>query len=70
MTTTWEEKTYQKTAKLFFCIPIYHFKQTADKKVWKICGVPFFKIRRKNNGTVMKYYFCGIRFLTAKIKQG
>lgn len=68
MVAVWDEATYQKTVKLFFFIPVYKYKKTNSKKVWKICGVPVLKIRRKNGGEVLKYYFCGLRFLTAKIK--
>lgn len=37
-------------------IPLYSYKQIGGRKVWKILGLPIFKIRKINNTNIQKYY--------------
>ena len=51
---------HSKTIKLFCLIPIYGWKQRGGRKVWKILGLPVFKIRKMSNGITTKYYILGL----------
>lgn len=51
---------HSKTIKLFCLIPIYGWKQRGGRKVWKILGLPIFKIRKMSNGITTKYYILGL----------
>ncbi|MBO5038438.1 MAG: hypothetical protein J6C85_03130 [Alphaproteobacteria bacterium] len=67
----WPTDTIQKKIKLFFFLPIFSYKQNSDKKVWKICGLPVLKIRRKKGGAKLKYLLFGfIPLMIIKTKRG
>lgn len=51
---------HSKIIKLFCLIPIYGWKQRGGRKVWKILGLPIFKIRKMSNGITTKYYILGL----------
>ncbi len=56
-----------KTIKLFFIIPIWSYMQTNTRRIWRICGIPVYKIKNKENRKI-KYYLLGIRVLMIKRK--
>ena len=49
--------------KLFNFIPLFKYKQIGGRKVYKILGLPIFKMRKMANGITTKYYFLGIPVL-------
>ena len=51
------------SVKLFNFIPLFKYKQIGGRKVYKILGLPIFKIRKIANGITTKYYFLGIPVL-------
>lgn len=55
-----QTEKHSRTIKLFFFLPIYGWKQRGGRKVWKILGIPVFKIRKMANGITTKYYLFGI----------
>ena len=67
----WDSTPHTKKVKLFFFLTIFSFKQTSSKKLWKICGIPVFKIRCKKGGAKLKYFLFGfLPLLTIKTKRG
>lgn len=46
--------------KLFGFIPLYGYKHVGGRKVWKVLGLPVFKIRKMSNGITTKYYIFNI----------
>ncbi len=54
--------------KLFFIIPIYEIKESSNRKIWKILGIPFLKKKINNRGTKIIYKFLGIPVLKIKRK--
>lgn len=59
-------KIYRRVNKvkyfLFDFIPLYKYRKVGGKRVWKVLGMPVFKIRKKASGTV-KYYLFGVPVL-------
>lgn len=51
------------SVKLFNFIPLFKYKQIGGRKVYKILGLPIFKIRKMANGITTKYYILGIPVL-------
>ena len=51
------------SVKLFNFIPLFKYKQIGGRKVYKILGLPIFKMRKMANGITTKYYFLGIPVL-------
>ena len=54
--------------KLFGFLPLYGHKQIGGRNVWKIFGLPIFKIRKMANGVTTKYYILGIPVLKVSKK--
>ena len=46
--------------KLFGFIPLYGYKHIGGREVWKVLGLPIFKIRKMANGITTKYYIFNI----------
>lgn len=45
---------------LFGFIPLYGHKHIGGREVWKVLGLPIFKIRKMSNGITTKYYMFNI----------
>lgn len=58
-----DNKSIHLKVKLFGFLPIFSIKQKRGKTVYKLCGIPVYKIRRMANNITTKYYFCGIPLL-------
>lgn len=56
------------SVKLFNFIPLFKYKQIGGRKVYKILGLPIFKIRKMANGITTKCYFLGIPILKVSKK--
>ncbi|MBQ7632748.1 MAG: hypothetical protein IJS88_01365 [Alphaproteobacteria bacterium] len=54
--------------KLFNSIPIFGSIQCGGRQVWKVFGLPLWKIRRFENNITTKYYICGIPFIKVSKK--
>ena len=65
----WDNIPHIRKGKLFFFLPLFSIKQTVKEKVWKIFGIPFFKICRRRNGARIIYSVLGIPVLKIAIKQ-
>ena len=55
--------------KLFGFLPIFSYKQKGGRSVYKILGLPFFKIKRMENGITTKYYILGIPVMKVSRKE-
>ncbi|MBR1825780.1 MAG: glycosyltransferase [Alphaproteobacteria bacterium] len=49
--------------KLFNFIPLLTYKQRGGRQVWKILGLPVWKVRKMADNTTTKYYLFGIPLL-------
>lgn len=56
------------SVKLFNFIPVYNRTNRAGKTVYKIFGIPLWKIRRMENNITTKYYLLGIPFIKVSKK--
>lgn len=54
--------------KLFNFIPLFSRIQRGGRRVWKILGLPLWKIRRFENNITTKYYLCGLPFIKVSKK--
>ena len=57
------------TYKLFNFIPLLTVKQRGGSKVYKILGLPIWKVRKMADNLTAKYYFCGIPLLKKQTKE-
>lgn len=59
---------HSREIKLFCILPLYGWNKRGGKKVWKILGLPVFKIRKMANGITTKYYVLNIPVLKVSRK--
>lgn len=45
---------------LFNIFPLFSCEHNGGRIVYKICGIPIWKIRKVSNNRTTKYYFCGV----------
>ena len=55
--------------KLFGFLPIFSYKQKGGRTQYNVLGLPFFKIRRMENGITTKYYILGIPVMKVSRKE-
>lgn len=60
--------SYRKEYKLFNFLPLFKFKQRGGNKVWKVFGIPVWRVRKMSNGSTVKYYLFGLPFLKIENK--
>lgn len=54
-------RNYKNKVKYYFLgIPVVKSKHVGGRKVWKVLGLPIFKIRKMSNGITTKYYIFNI----------
>lgn len=63
-----DEELTKTTIKLFNFIPVYNYTKRAGKVVYKVLGIPFWKVRHIENNITTKYYFLGIPFIKVSKK--
>ncbi len=49
--------------KLLKCLPVFTYKNSGGKKVWKFFGLPLFKKRTTDGGKNIKFYVFGVNVL-------
>ena len=54
--------------KLLNFIPLFSYIQCGGRQVWKILGLPLWKIRRFDNNITTKYYLLGLPFIKVSKK--
>ncbi|MBQ7633210.1 MAG: glycosyltransferase [Alphaproteobacteria bacterium] len=56
-------KKYVLSYNLFGFLPLFTYRRRGGKEVWKILSIPFWKVRKVENGTIKKYYFLNLPLL-------
>lgn len=60
---TSQSKKYILSYNLFGFLPLFTYKHRGGKEVWKILGIPIWKVRKMENSMVKKYYFLNLLIL-------
>lgn len=64
-----KKEAYKKSFKLFNFLPLCAYNKQNGRQVWRIFGIPVWKIRKMENKITSKYYLFGIPVMKISVRK-